>query len=113
MQMQGFMNRCTRHSLPIFAVVLSVGLCGCAVYRKCGLEGCPGDAKITADVRALFQQHPSLEPPNVLTVQTLDRVVYLYGLVDTVYEREIAELVALQAPGVAKVVNSIGISGIR
>jgi osmotically-inducible protein OsmY len=74
---------------------------------------CPGDAKITADVRALFQQHPILEPPNLLTVQTLDRVVYLYGLVDTDYEREIAELVALQAPGVAKVVNSIGISGNR
>jgi len=107
------MNRRTQHPIWTFAVLLTVALSGCATYRKCGFEGCPGDAKITADVRALFQQHPILEPPNLLTVQTLDRVVYLYGLVDTDYEREIAELVALQAPGVAKVVNSIGISGNR
>jgi osmotically-inducible protein OsmY len=107
------MNRRTRHSLLTFAVVLAVALSGCAAYRKCGFEGCAGDAKIAAEVRALFQQHPVLQPPNLLTVQTLNHVVYLYGLVDTDYEREIAELVALQAPGVAKVVNSIGISGNR
>lgn len=107
------MNRRTQHSIRIFAVFLTVAFSGCAAYRKCGFEGCPGDAKLTADVRALFQQHPILEPPNILTVQTLDRVVYLYGLVDTDYEREMAELVALQAPGVVKVVNSIGISGNR
>ena len=108
-----FMNRHTQHSTLTFAVLLAVALPGCAAYRKCGFEGCLSDANITAEVRALFQQHPILEPPNLLTVQTLDHVVYLYGLVDTDYEREIAELVALQAPGVAKVVNSIGISGNR
>jgi osmotically-inducible protein OsmY len=107
------MNSRTRSSIWLFAVLLTVALSGCAVYKKCGFEGCSGDAKIAADVRALFQQHPVLEPPNLLTVQTLDRVVYLYGLVDTDYERELAELVARQAPGVAKVVNSIGISGNR
>lgn len=96
-----------------FAILLAVTLSGCAAYNKCGFEGCPGDAKITAEVRALFQQHPILEPPNLLTVQTLNHVVYLYGLVDTDYEREIAEMVALQAPGAANVVNSIGISGNR
>jgi osmotically-inducible protein OsmY len=108
-----FMKRRTQHSILTFAVLLAVALSGCATYRKCGFEGCPGDAKITAEVKALFQQHPVLEPPNLLTVQTLDQVVYLYGLVDTDYEREIAEFVALQAPGVAKVVNSIGMSGNR
>ncbi len=80
---------------------------------KCGFDGCPGDAEITANVRALFSQHPVLEPPNLLNVQTLDHVVYLYGLVDTDFEREIAESVALQAPGVASVVNSIGLRGNR
>jgi osmotically-inducible protein OsmY len=107
------MNRRAQHSTWTFAVLFAIVLSGCAAYRKCGFEGCPGDAKITAGVKALFQQHPILEPPNLLTVRTLDRVVYLYGLVDTDYEREIAELVALQAPGVAKVANSIGISGGR
>jgi osmotically-inducible protein OsmY len=80
---------------------------------KCGFEGCPGDEEITANVRALFNRHPVLEPPNLLDVQTLDHVVYLYGLVDTDFKREIAESVARQAPGVASVVNSIGISGNR
>ena len=92
-------------------VLLAAVLCGCSVYRKCGFEGCPGDAAITAEVEALFHQHPALEPPNLLSVRTLDHVVYLYGLVDTDLQRQTAESVALQAPGVARVVNSIGISG--
>jgi osmotically-inducible protein OsmY len=96
-----------------FTVILTGALSGCAAYRKCGFDGCPGDAKITAEVRALFNQHPALAPPNLLDVQTLDHVVYLYGVVDTDLEREMAESVALQATGVAKVVNSIGISGGR
>jgi osmotically-inducible protein OsmY len=46
-------------------------------------------------------------------VQTLDHVVYLTGLVDTDLERQIAESVALEADGVSKVVNSIGLTGSR
>jgi hypothetical protein len=100
-----------RLSAFAFAVILAGALPGCAAYTKCGFAGCPGDAETAAEVRALFKQHPALEPPNLLTVQTLNHVVYLYGVVDTDLEREMAELVALQAHGVAKVVNSIGISG--
>ncbi len=66
---------------------------------KCGISGCTGDAQITSDVRALFSQHPELEPPNLLYVQTLDHVVYLRGVVDTDLERQMAESVALQAKG--------------
>jgi osmotically-inducible protein OsmY len=94
-----------------FTLVLAGALPGCAAYRKCGLGGCPGDAEITAEVRALFDQHPILEPPNLLEVQTLDHVVYLNGLVDTDAQRLMAESVAHQAKGVTKVVNSIGLSG--
>jgi osmotically-inducible protein OsmY len=43
----------------------------------------------------------------------LDHVVYLSGLVDTDLERQMAESVAQEAKGVAKVVNSIGLSGGR
>jgi osmotically-inducible protein OsmY len=98
-------------SVAVSIIVLAAALQGCAVYEKCGLRGCPGDADTTARVNALFDQHPVLEPPNLLHVQTLDHVVYLTGLVDTDLERQIAESVALEAGGVTKVVNSIGLTG--
>lgn len=85
-------------------------LSGCAAYRTCGFGGCPGDAKITADVRRQFDQHPVLAPPTLLDVQTLDHVVYLYGLVDTEMERQLAESLALETPGVARVVNSVSLA---
>ena len=106
------MSRPTLSAVAFAAVILAC-VCGCAAYRKCGFAGCPGDAKISADVRTLFERHPELQPPNLLDVQALDHVVYLYGLVDTDFEREMAESVALQASGVTRVVNSIGISGNR
>jgi len=96
-----------------FLLILTGTVPGCTAYtayRQCGFGGCPGDAKIAADVRALFAQHPALEPPNLIDVQALDHVVYLYGLVDTDLERQMAESVALEAPGVARVVNSISLS---
>jgi osmotically-inducible protein OsmY len=99
----------------LYALACSIVLtgAGCAAYKKCGLSGCPGDAAITALVEGLFGQHPELEPPNLLNVQTLDHVVYLTGVVDTDYERQMAESVARDAPGVANVINSIGLSGGR
>jgi osmotically-inducible protein OsmY len=93
----------------VSAVILAGSLCGCAVYRKCGFGGCPGDANITADVRALFNQYPALEPPNLVYVQTLDHVVYLTGQVNTDTERVLAKSVALQVAGVTQVVNSINL----
>ncbi len=106
-----------RRPIRLYALAFIVGaagaLPGCAAFTKCGFGGCPGDAEITAQVRALFDQHPVLEPPNLLQVQTLDHVVYLDGVVDTDFERQIAESVAHEAKGVARVVNSIGLSGGR
>jgi BON domain len=93
-------------------VLLAGAVPGCAVYEKCGF-GCPGDAAVTVQVNTLFEQHAVLEPPNLVHVQTLDHVVYLTGLVDTDLERQIAESVALEATGVTRVVNSIGLSGNR
>ncbi len=95
------------------AVVLAVSLAGalsaCATFEKCGFSGCPGDAQITTDVRALLDQHPGIGSPGAVSVQTLNGVVYLYGVVDTDLMREQAEEFALQAPHVKKVVNSIGV----
>jgi osmotically-inducible protein OsmY len=93
------------------AIAIATVLPGCAAYQKCGIGGCPGDAKLAADVRTAFEAHPELEPPNLLQVQSVDRVVYLYGLVDTDFQRQMAEAVAHQTSGVTKVINSIGLSG--
>ena len=91
--------------LMTLGLVIAGVLSGCATFEKCGFKGCPGDAKITADVKALFEQHPELGTS--IDVQTLDHVVYLYGLVDTPLESETANSVALEAPSVARVVSSI------
>jgi osmotically-inducible protein OsmY len=107
------MRRPNRLYALAFTLVLAGALPGCAAYKKCGFGGCPGDAEITAEVRALFDQHPILQAPNLVEVQTLDHVVYLNGLVDTDLQRQTAESLALKARGVAKVVNSIGLTGGR
>jgi osmotically-inducible protein OsmY len=95
-----------------FALVVAAALSGCAVYRKCGFRGCPGDANLTAEVRAQLDQYPALEAPNTVRVQALDRVVYLYGQVDTDLERQLAESIAREAGGGARVVDSIAISNV-
>ena len=94
-------------------LILTGVLTGCTTYRKCGFDGCPGDAKITAEVNALLNQHPELEGANSLYVQTLDREVYLNGLVDTPFQRETAESIVLKTPGVAGVVNMIAVNNDR
>ena len=100
-----------RFSLLSFVFASACMLSACATYNKCGFSGCPGDAKITADVQSAFNQHTVLMPPNLLAIQTLDHVVYLTGFVDTDRERLVAESVALEVPGVARVVNSIAVRG--
>ena len=91
--------------LMTLGLVIAGFLSGCATFDQCGLKGCPGDAKITADVKAQFDRHPELGTS--IDVQTLDHVVYLYGLVDTPLESEIARSAATETPGVARVVSSI------
>ncbi|HET7757823.1 MAG TPA: BON domain-containing protein [Steroidobacteraceae bacterium] len=98
------------------ALVLPGVLCGCAAYRayeKCGSGGCPGDAAITAAVRAHFDEHTELKAPSLLYVRTLDGVVYLSGQVATDLQRETAEELARQVPGVRRVCDiiSLGYNG--
>jgi osmotically-inducible protein OsmY len=104
------MSRTARRTSWTLAIILAGVLPGCAVYQKCGLAGCPGDRELTADVWSAYAPYPELRPPNVLHVQTLDRVVYLSGEVNTNFERLTAEEVARRVPGVARVVNSINLS---
>ena len=85
-------------------------LAGCADFKPCGSQSCTADANITADVEARLNQMPDLGPPGSVRVHTRDRVVFLNGPVDGGLEKRTAESVALQTPGVEKVVNSIAVS---
>ncbi len=71
------------------------------------------DARITAEVQARLAQYPELQAPNSLDVQTLHRVVYLHGLMDTPFQTSLASSVASQVPGVRRVENLIGLAGAR
>jgi osmotically-inducible protein OsmY len=95
------------------ALLLAGTVPGCAAYRHCGFHGCPGDAEISAEVQGLLDQHPALEAPNQIHVQTLSHVVYLSGLVGTPFQRRLAESIALEAAGATRVVNTIGVSNER
>ncbi len=99
----------------LLLLALTGGSGGCAVYQtyeKCGLHGCPGDEKITADIRLQFSRQRFLEP-NAIRVQTLDRVVFLDGVVSSGLEIDAAETIARGVPGVERVVNSIVVSTAR
>jgi len=110
--MNSFESLRNRRRIRLLAILTLTGMLGaCAAFEKCGLHGCPGDAKIAADVSAAFTHHAELQPPNLVDVQAVDGVVYLYGLVDTDYQQQMAEAVAHRVPGVTKVVNSIGLAG--
>jgi hypothetical protein len=78
------------------------------------LNGCattsPNDQRITANVEESIDKHPDLGPPGAIQVQTQDQVVYLNGLVGDGLERETAESLASQTPGVTKVVDSVAVA---
>jgi hypothetical protein len=92
-----------------FTIALSVPalFAGCAVERKCGFQGCPGDAKITAKVESLFDEHPDIGTG--VSVQTLNHLVYPSGFVAAGEMRTTAEGIAGTAPGVSKVVDTIAV----
>src|ERR1700733_3008392 len=86
---------------------LAALLPGCAVERKCGPEGCPGDAKITANVQAMINQLTEAGPPTSHHAQPLHVGVDLTGGARCGNMKETAEAVAKQYPGVSRVVNNI------
>ena len=88
--------------------VAVAALSGCAMFPQSSNPA--GDRVITADVETRFGQNAELEAPNLLNVQTINRVVYLNGLVSTGPQRWDAASVASQVPGVDKVVNSIAVA---
>ena len=91
----------------IIIATLTGALGACATSSKCGFDDCAGDARITAQVRALINQHPALEAPTSIQIQTEHHVVYLFGQVNSEVERSEAEALARQVAGVHRVVDSI------
>ncbi|HEX4600913.1 MAG TPA: BON domain-containing protein [Gemmatimonadales bacterium] len=105
------MSASGRARLLALAVVVAGAAGGCATlatWRKCG-AGCPGDAGISAAVRARLYQHTELLAPNRVYVSTLDGVVYLSGEVVTDTQRLDAEDIARATPGVTRVVDVISL----
>ncbi|HWY93947.1 MAG TPA: BON domain-containing protein [Steroidobacteraceae bacterium] len=98
-----------RFGFPL-AIALMAASAAAVAHGKCESAGCSGDAKITTNVEALLDRHPELGPPSSITVQTRAGVVYLYGEVSSGLERETAESLAEQIPGVARIVDSIFVS---
>ena len=104
------MSKLKMFSSAVIGAVLIGSSSGCAVSGVRGLSGSPGDDGISAHVRAQLSQYPSLRSSDSLRVQTYGRVVYLTGQVATDEERDLAESVTSEVAGVARVVDTIGIS---
>jgi osmotically-inducible protein OsmY len=86
---------------------------GCIFARPCVSVACSEDARLTARVLERFRDHPALQAPDGLRVQTVGGVVYLRGLVDTDLERLTAVSIARAVPDVGGVVDSISIANSR
>jgi osmotically-inducible protein OsmY len=102
-----------KHTLSIYSVgtfLLGAAITGCASYNACPGSTCTSDVKTTEAVDAAIIADTDLGPPNQIEVSTYNHVVYLTGIVDSEYQREVAEAIAAQRGGGAKVVNSIGLS---
>jgi osmotically-inducible protein OsmY len=91
------------------ALLLSFALTACATNGKCGPEGCPSDAEITAKVQAALDQRSDLGPPGAISVQTVNGVVYLSGSVSVNSMKRTATDVARRVKGVTEVENTIAI----
>jgi osmotically-inducible protein OsmY len=65
------------------------------------------DANIESAIETQFRSCPLLSSGFLIEAQSIDRVVYLHGLVDTYREKLLAQSIASQIPGVSRVVNSI------
>jgi osmotically-inducible protein OsmY len=95
-----------RNCMLVLTLVLAAGLSGCAGF-KCSPENCATDAKITEDVRAVLSQHAEFGAPAEIHVQTINRVVYLNGQVNSDFERQSAEELVRHVANVVDVVNSL------
>jgi osmotically-inducible protein OsmY len=97
-----------------FAVVFAGTLSGCAAfneYRACGYAACPEDEKVTAEVDTRLENQRTLHAADdQVYAQTIGGVVYLTGHVTTDMQRDQAELLAREAPGASRVVDTLTVT---
>ena len=98
----------TKTILAFAALTLAAALPGCAVLPQSSNRAV--DQEITANLQTRIGQETELEAPNLINVQTINRVVYLNGFVSTGLQRRDAELAANQVQGVDRVVDSIAVA---
>ena len=99
-----------RLSFVALALLLLLSLAGCAAQRKCESAACADDTQITAKIEKQLYENKAIAAWEI-KVQTINRTVYLYGVVDTNVQRSFIEESARKTEGVEKVVNSISIRG--
>jgi osmotically-inducible protein OsmY len=92
--------------LPLIA--LMGALPACSTFDPCQGASCAGDLKLSADVRNKLDALPALRFDNI-DVYTVHNVVHLDGLVDTANEKQEAKAITGAVPGVAHIVDNIGI----
>lgn len=89
-----------------FAIVLGFTVIGASAQAA----GTSVDDALAHTVLAQINRRPELSV-DLLRVQSIDGVVYLYGHVDNDVERKEAEKVAYGVPNVVSVVNELDDSG--
>ena len=95
-----------RHVLgAMVAAAFSTVLPACSSVDSCKSPNCMTDAKISANVEQQLNQNAEFRADN-FWVQTHNGVVYLYGIVDTPYERQTAPSI-IQVKGIKAVVNNL------
>ena len=95
---------------PMPALTLaSAWLLGACTVTPCKEQACRDDHALVDEVQQLLAQHPDLGPPNIISVQAHNGVVYLHGLVATDLQKQDAEDVIKQSPRVKRVANMIGL----
>ena len=99
-----------RSIYSVGTLILLAAATACTTQKECSGTGCTPDEATTAAVNAAIAAHADLGPPGQIQVSTIDHVVYLTGIVDSGYERSIAESLAARTNGVTRVVDSIGLS---
>ena len=105
------MQRSAPVSTLAIVFVFAAGLSACALFPKCSPENCAADAKINADVQALFTEHREFGPPAALHIQTINAVVYLSGTVDSEFAIRNAETLTRTLPNVKDVENNLNARG--
>ena len=90
----------TARHLPVLAAAAIL----CAALAACDPPS-PEDRAIGAEVESRLADSSALADDQI-SVQVRNHVVYLSGLVDTTGEQGIAESIAQDVPGVAKVIDS-------